>query len=115
MTDPVAWFDSEGKIRGRVSDEQLDALCRDAIVQIARRNGWDLPFELVRDADSKVVGVKQQPEHRALTQVLDGLLASLGREPTEAELRAAAHSLTVRADRIAMARPAYRGARWEDL
>lgn len=40
----------------------------------------------------------------ALVQFIDGLLASLGREPTEAELRAAAHALTVRADRIACAR-----------
>lgn len=40
----------------------------------------------------------------ALVQFLDGLLLQLGREPTEAELRAAAHALTVRADRIACSR-----------
>ena len=37
----------------------------------------------------------------ALVQFLDGVLTQLGREPTEAELRAAAHALTVRADRAA--------------
>lgn len=39
----------------------------------------------------------------ALAQFIDGLLASLGHEPTKPELRAAAHALTVRADRIACA------------
>lgn len=43
-----------------------------------------------------------------LVQFIDGLLASLGREPTEGELRAAAHALTVRADRIACAAAAAR-------
>lgn len=65
--------------------------------------------EVARDEDLRIVGIRHESPP-ALTQVLDGLLASLGREPTEAELRAAAHSLTVRADRIALARPAYRGA-----
>lgn len=37
----------------------------------------------------------------ALVSFLEGLLRQLGREPTEAELRAAAHWLTVRADRAA--------------
>jgi len=40
----------------------------------------------------------------ALVQFLEGLLSTWGREPTEQELRAAAHALTVRADRIACAR-----------
>lgn len=38
---------------------------------------------------------------RPLVAFIDGLLLRLGREPTEAELRAAAHALTVRADRVA--------------
>lgn len=37
----------------------------------------------------------------ALVQFLEGLIRSFGREPTEQELRAAAHALTVHADRIA--------------
>lgn len=40
----------------------------------------------------------------ALIQFLEGLLSTWGRPPTEHELRAAAHALTVRADRIACAR-----------
>ena len=44
------------------------------------------------------------PEPVALVQFLEGLLSTWGRPPTEQELRAAAHALTVRADRIACAR-----------
>lgn len=40
----------------------------------------------------------------ALVTALRGLLASLQREPTEFELRAAAHECTVQADRIAAGR-----------
>lgn len=42
--------------------------------------------------------------HVALVQFIEGLLLQLGREPTQDELRAAAHALTVRADRIACVR-----------
>ncbi len=38
--EPVAWFDSTGKLHGRVSDEQLEALCRNALAVINKRNGW---------------------------------------------------------------------------
>lgn len=41
--------------------------------------------------------------HVALVQFIEGLLLQLGRQPTQDELRAAAHALTVRADRIACA------------
>jgi hypothetical protein len=34
---PVAWFDNSGAIQGRVSDEQLEALCRDALATLVRR------------------------------------------------------------------------------
>ncbi len=40
----------------------------------------------------------------ALVTALRGLLASLQREPTEFELRAAAHEFTVQADRVAAGR-----------
>jgi len=46
-----------------------------------------------------------QPSQRpAFVAALRGLVASLHREPTEFELRAAAHELTVKADRIAAGR-----------
>lgn len=50
------------------------------------------------------VGTLAPPKPAALVSLLDGLLASMGREPTEAELRAAAHMLTVRADKLAAGR-----------
>lgn len=59
-------------------------------------------------AHGKCAARESQPV--ALVQFLEGLLAQLGREPNEKELRAAAHMLTVRADRLAVARPQYRGA-----
>jgi hypothetical protein len=31
---PVAWFDDDGKIQGRVSVEQLEQLCRNAVFQL---------------------------------------------------------------------------------
>ena len=37
---PMAWFDNTGTLRGRVSDEQLDLLCRSAVTEISKRNGW---------------------------------------------------------------------------
>lgn len=46
----------------------------------------------------------------ALVQFIEGLEASTGRTFTEAELRAAAHALTVKADRLACTRPQFRGA-----
>ena len=36
----MAWFDNTGVIKGRVSDEQLEALCREALAELGRRNGW---------------------------------------------------------------------------
>ena len=39
--EPVAWFDNTGAIKGRVSDEQLEALCREALAELGRRNGWE--------------------------------------------------------------------------
>lgn len=35
-----AWFDASGTLHGSVSDEQLVALCRNAIAAIERHNGW---------------------------------------------------------------------------
>lgn len=40
-TAPVAWFDKDGKIQGRVSDEQLDAILREALADLDKRNGWE--------------------------------------------------------------------------
>ena len=34
---PVAWFDADGKIHGRVSREQLVALCTEALTQLGER------------------------------------------------------------------------------
>ena len=34
---PVAWFDADGKIHGRVSKEQLVALCTEALTQLGER------------------------------------------------------------------------------
>jgi hypothetical protein len=39
--EPVAWFDDTGQLRGRVSDEQLYALCANALATINSRNGWE--------------------------------------------------------------------------
>jgi hypothetical protein len=39
-TAPVAWFDNAGNLHGRVSDEQLEAMCRSALASINSRNGW---------------------------------------------------------------------------
>lgn len=50
-----------------------------------------------------VRAAKPAGRYVALVQYLDGMLLQLGREPNEAELRAAAHALTVRADRLACA------------
>lgn len=36
-TFPTVWFDERGEIQGSVSDEQLDALCRTAIVALRER------------------------------------------------------------------------------
>ena len=46
----------------------------------------------------------EPPQRPALVTALRGLLASLQREPTEFELRAAAHEFTAQADRIAAGR-----------
>ena len=35
--EPVAWFDADGKIHGRVSKEQLVALCTEALTQLGER------------------------------------------------------------------------------
>lgn len=48
---PVAWFDDAGEIRGRVSDEQLDAMCRTAMAALDKRNGWTEQVALRNEAD----------------------------------------------------------------
>ena len=40
VLEPVAFFDNEGKLQGRVSDEQLESLCREALAEIKKRNTW---------------------------------------------------------------------------
>lgn len=40
VLEPVAFFDNEGKLQGRVSDEQLESLCQEALAEIRKRNAW---------------------------------------------------------------------------
>lgn len=48
--EPVAWFDKDGKIQGRVSDEQLDALCSQALADLEARNGREASLKWQEDA-----------------------------------------------------------------
>lgn len=75
--------------------------------------GSDFPREELNLRDVELVAQfvaapsapAEQPQERpALVSALRGLLASLSRDQTEQELRAAAHEFTVRADRLAVAR-----------
>lgn len=75
-------------------------------IEIAEKAGTvvDAQFnEIVRAVAEYVVnrpGPAAPEERPALVDALRGLLASLSRDPTEQELRAAAHEFTVRADRL---------------
>lgn len=79
-------------------------------LEIAERAGTvvDAQFnEIVRAVVEYVVSNPDPtpaPTRPALVDAMRGLLASLNRDPTEQELRAAAHEFTVRADRLAVAR-----------
>lgn len=55
------------------------------------------------EQDMPAKGVPAVQQRPALVTALQGLLASLSRQPTEFELRAAAHEFTVMADRAAAA------------
>lgn len=52
----------------------------------------------------ELLAVSPSTQRSAFVDALRGLVDSLQREPTEFELRAAAHELTVKADRIAAGR-----------
>jgi hypothetical protein len=72
-----------------------------AWLQHAYEEALDLAVYLKRAITELEKGPAPPTRHVALVQFIDGLLVQLGRDPTEAELRAAAHALTVRADKLA--------------
>jgi hypothetical protein len=76
---PVAWSDDAGKIQGRVSDEQLDALCRQSLADLEARNEREESRQAQEDAYSELCKPTNPKDAAATGRVPLGLLSPIAK------------------------------------